>query len=385
MVKTRDLLLKIGHENNLPQDKILQIIEKLENEWYTEASTLQEISEAQWKTLNIPARIVGLIIKYLSEDPQLISKFRQSILSKLVSSLSSEKQDLINCISILQQIVYNLLVNPIPKYRTLKSNNPKFHQAVGRLPLGQEYLKLIGFKLLSEEWHIQIINEDFLSEVLSELNQIADNLGLPTKTLSKFNPFKSSVSCTNFEAPKLLAGDNDPIAITQEIHRIQRQRAEIVKKVSINRNPRVYSITEKSTVLIEDSPTDFDEEIMKKNIQSILAQRESSMNFQNKRKIQLEKLKSTEFIAKVVIKIRFPNGFLLEGSFSVNETVRDLYEFVRNSLENDGSFYLFTAPPKRVLKNTENKLVSFSPAAVFQFSWTDDNYSSDYLKRSLIR
>jgi PUB domain. len=94
---------------------------------------------------------VGLIIKYLSEDPQLISKFRQSILSKLVSSLSSEKQDLINCISILQQIVYNLLVNPIPKYRTLKSNNPKFHQAVGRLPLGQEYLKLIGFKLLSEE------------------------------------------------------------------------------------------------------------------------------------------------------------------------------------------------------------------------------------------
>ena len=47
MVKTRDLLLKIGHENNLPLDKILQIIEKLENEWYTEASTLQEISEAQ--------------------------------------------------------------------------------------------------------------------------------------------------------------------------------------------------------------------------------------------------------------------------------------------------------------------------------------------------
>jgi PUB domain/UBX domain len=375
MVNTRELLLRIGKENDLPIARIEELIKKLEDEWYSDTNSLKEINDQQWKALGIPIRIVGLIKKYLNEDPKLISESRKSVLSRLVGSLSSNIQDLTNCISILQKIVYNIVTNPIPRYRVLKLSNLKFNQAVGRLSLGQEYLKLIGFVLNNGEFTMAAINSDVLSESLSELNGVADTLGIPLLLEpEKFNPFKSSLSCTNFGAPKLNTGENDPIAITEEINNIKRQRFEVLKKISIKRNPKLYKITQGFNSNIDEEPLpDLDEEIMRKNIQSIIIQRENSMNFQNKRKNQLEKLRGKEFIAQVTIKIRFVNGYVAQGNFSVNETTKDIYEFVQSSIVSDQKFYLFSSPPKQVLKPGDEKLVNFAPAAAFQFAWSDDS------------
>ena len=383
MAKTRDLLLKIARENDLPVARIEELIKTVEDEWYSDSELLLEISESQWKTLGIPARIVGLIKKSLSEDPKILSSSRESTLSKLVSSFPQRSQDLINCISILQQIVFNLLTSNLPKYRTLKLSNPKFHQAIGGLPLGVEYLRCIGFILLSNELKIDNANTEILEQSLNELNNVALNLEIPIfKQPEKFNPFKASLSSTNFNAPKIAVGENDPLAITEEINKIKKQRVDVLKRVSVSRNQRVYRITGNTNFNIdEEAHARYDEEIMKKNIQSILVQREASMSFQNKRKNELEKLKSREFIAKVTIKIRFPDGFILEGDFSLIESIKDVYEFVQNNLEIMNKFYLFMAPPKKIIKACDEKLSNYAPASLLQFSWNDDLQTEFYLKR----
>ena len=179
MAQTRDLLLRIASDNNLPVARIQEVIQKLEDEWYSEVSTLQEITESQWKTLGIPSRIVGLIKKYLSEDPSLQSQFRVSSLDSLVRSLPPDSQELRNCISILQTILKNLVHNPQPRYTVLKQSNAKFHEAVGRLPQGQHYLRLLGFSFANGEFQMPAINTPVLEQALDELNTVAERTGIP--------------------------------------------------------------------------------------------------------------------------------------------------------------------------------------------------------------
>lgn len=389
MSQTRSLLLKIAAENSLPVPRIEEMIKKLEEEWYTEVVSLREITEEQWKTFGFPARIVGLIKKSISESPEVLLKSRESVLSSIIQLFPQSSPDLLNCISVLRQIIFNLLHFPQEnKYKTIKQNNPKFLQAVGRFALCQEYLRIIGFQPIGEDLRMMQNSENTLKSALEELNVIGESIGLaPLVEPEKFNPFRASISCTNFAAPKMVGGENDPIAITEEIMKIKRMRAEALKKVQIQRNLRVFRGNDRGGTLAnegEESMKELDEEIMRKNIKNVLEQRESSMSFKNKRKNELEKLKSREFLAKVTIRIRFPDQYFLEGNFAVTETVRDVYAFVQSSLAFPHKFYLFSSPPKQILKVSEEKLVNYTPAAVFQFSWTENIESGSYLKPSLI-
>lgn len=386
MVKTRDLLLKIAQENSIPQSKILEIVQKLEEEWYTDAEHLREITEAQWKILGVPARLFGLIKKYLNDDPMFADKIRESTIAKLITTLGPGSPDLKSCISVLQQIICNLISYQDPKYQTLKLTNTKFNQAIGRHADAIEYLKLIGFAQRGQDLQMTNNNEEFLMKNLDEINEIADNLGMPPRMpAEKFNPFKASISSTNFQTPKIESRENDPNKFTAEIEQINKQREEVVKKIRVDRNRKVQRIERNARIgVVEEANFQEDDEIIRKNIQSIIVQRENSMSFQNKRKMELEKLRSKEFIAVVVVRIRFPDDFVLEGSFSINENVGDLYRFVEENLEVRGKFELFSIPPKVVLKNMQEQLKNYSPAVVFNFLWCENPSPEVFLKRSLL-
>lgn len=384
MVRTRDLLIKIGVENSLPMSKIEEIVEKLESEWYSDTEHLFELDDSQWKNLNIPVRLVNLIRKYLNEDPACLRSARQEVLAKLFSGLQMEK--LSACVSALQQICFNLSAFNDLKYRSMNLLNPAFQQKIGSVPLAMQYLKLLGFQNDAKQIFVQ--NPDqalFLSE-LEELNKLAVKYNLPEKQIpEKFNPFKSSISTTNFSVPKLAEGQNNFSSISDEISRLKENREKAINHIQINRDPRIYRLLNEEAKISSQYTEDpeADEEIIRKNIQSFMVQREKSTVFQNKRKNELEKLRSQEFCVKVGVKIRFPDGFILEGSFSVKETMKQVYEFVRQYIIYQKDFYLFTTPPKEIIKESKESLKKFMPAVIFQFSWTDESKTDSYLKSRL--
>ncbi|XP_008048088.2 tether containing UBX domain for GLUT4 [Carlito syrichta] len=73
---------------------------------------------------------------------------------------------------------------------------------------------------------------------------------------------------------------------------------------------------------------------------------------------------------KVVVRILFPDRYILQGFFRPSETVGDLRDFVRSHLGNpELSFHLFIAPPKTILDNAKLTLfqANLFPAALVHF------------------
>lgn len=63
---------------------------------------------------------------------------------------------------------------------------------------------------------------------------------------------------------------------------------------------------------------------------------------------------------KVLIRVLMPDRYSLQGVFTPKSTVKDVHDFVRNCLREDGvdnvKFHLFVVPPKMVLKDMRRTL-----------------------------
>ncbi|KAK2504107.1 hypothetical protein MC885_011175 [Smutsia gigantea] len=66
---------------------------------------------------------------------------------------------------------------------------------------------------------------------------------------------------------------------------------------------------------------------------------------------------------KVVLRVLFPDRYVLQGFFRPSETVGDLRDFVRSHLGNPGlPFHLFVAPPKAILDDPALTLFQLQPS-----------------------
>ncbi|XP_059167299.1 tether containing UBX domain for GLUT4-like isoform X3 [Physella acuta] len=86
----------------------------------------------------------------------------------------------------------------------------------------------------------------------------------------------------------------------------------------------------------------------------------------------------------VVIRIHFPEKLTLQGLFKPREPVSALYDFVSDHLQvKDLNFYLYTSPPKEIIKDKNTSLASnhLAPAAVIYFG--SSNAQGKHLKIGL--
>lgn len=83
-----------------------------------------------------------------------------------------------------------------------------------------------------------------------------------------------------------------------------------------------------------------------------LAQQEKNSKFQNKRYAELNKLINTPNHTRSSIRIKFPDGYILQGTFGALEKIEDIYKFVSTNLfykPEQRQFYLYETPPKKIL------------------------------------
>lgn len=85
-----------------------------------------------------------------------------------------------------------------------------------------------------------------------------------------------------------------------------------------------------------------------------------------------------------IIRIKFPDGLVLQGKFGAREKICKVYDFVHeNIFEKEREFQLYKAPPKKVLtqKNDTLKTVDLVPSGMIFFEWKDEDQatSSEYI------
>ena len=88
-----------------------------------------------------------------------------------------------------------------------------------------------------------------------------------------------------------------------------------------------------------------------------------------------------------LIRIKFPNNFIIQGTFKSNETYQDLYNFVQECLETDAIPFELFSPilNKKSLTSNESSLAELrlAPASVLNFKWSDSvdaNYARNIAK-----
>lgn len=359
MTDTRSFLLQLAKENDIPESRILPIIEKLSEEWYDTLDSLRELTDSQWSSLNIPGRLVDLIRKKLTSPLILPEPNLDELIEALNSSLTSSLKQ---CIETIITILSNILKSDDPKYRKINKSNPNFHNKVGQHPQAIQYLSNLGFEDSSQFLIFRSEFKSLLNSELSKLNSL--NESLPS---SQFDPYKAVITSNNFETPKIMTRENDPIAISNEIKNLKQLDCP-----QVDRNPQIMKIDNKSTRVytrdLEFVEND-DDRAQLANIQSVMRQREEFSTFRSKRKNELTKVKSN-LPQKVTIKVRFPDQFVLQGDFSVKEKTSDLYLFVREGLVQKREFYLYEIPLKKAIKDGQHDLRPLAPASILYFAWT---------------
>jgi len=79
-----------------------------------------------------------------------------------------------------------------------------------------------------------------------------------------------------------------------------------------------------------------------------------------------------------VLRIQFPDRFVLQGMFKPHEPLSKVEDFVREFLVQPGEqFHLFTIPPKKVLPSGETLLeLNFVPNAIVHFGFIKDSLNA---------
>ena len=92
------------------------------------------------------------------------------------------------------------------------------------------------------------------------------------------------------------------------------------------------------------------EEDERRGALAFLADQEKKSKFRDRRAIQLEAVKRQAHHTRSKIRVKMPDGYILQGTFGAKEKVKDVFDFVKEGiLLKDRQFYLFETPPKRVL------------------------------------
>lgn len=99
-------------------------------------------------------------------------------------------------------------------------------------------------------------------------------------------------------------------------------------------------------------------------------------SFQNKRSQELERVMNAPVHTRATIRVKFPDGYLIQAEFGGLEKAKAIYEFITSNMyDKQRKFALFKTPPKKVyegaLLNKSMKDLGMVPNQILYFQWSD--------------
>ncbi|XP_004068244.1 UBX domain-containing protein 6 [Oryzias latipes] len=251
----------------------------------------------------------------------------------MVHTFNKDKEKVKAAVEIISKYVENICKNPTEeKYRKVRVSNKVFQEKVRCVEGSREFLQALGFISIMLPVDGQEEEEEFL--VLPEANPDALELmkeqrdrlqrGEPVRAKLDRQPraFRPSPHAQQFELPPEFYN-----LTAEELRKEQQQRSELVEK---NAMLRTKAMREK------------------------------------------EEQRERKKYNYTLLRVRLPDGNLLQGTFYAWDRLPVLFEFVRESLVDGWQPFELIAPGGQKLQESEE--VSFAesnlvPAALITFAW----------------
>ncbi|KAF3691111.1 UBX domain-containing protein 6 [Channa argus] len=251
----------------------------------------------------------------------------------MIHTFNKDREKVKAAVDIISKYVENICKNPTEeKYRRIKLSNKVFQEKVRSVEGSREFLQALGFTSIMVPLEGQEEEEEFLvlpeqcPDALELMKERRDRLqrGEPVRAQLDRQPqaFRPSHNAQHFELPSEFYN-----MTAEELKKEQLQKSELVEK---NAMLRTKAMREKEE------------------------QRE-------RRKYNY-----------TLLRIRLPDGNLLQGTFYAWDRQPVLFEFVRESLVDGWQPFELIAPGGQKLQESEDVALAESnlvPAALINFAW----------------
>lgn len=240
------------------------------------------------------------------------------------------------CIDVLNKYFENIIKHPDEeKYRKIKQSNKVFKERVAPLK-GVKELVMLGAGFVD----VKLPNEEGKEESFYILSE---GLAMDTERLVVIQTYING-------AEPLVAG--------------------------LDRNVRIFEpATITSKLHVGDDFYRLSNDEIKKQHQSQVSAVQKNKQLRTKAMRDEEDLPAKRCYRFTLVRVRFPDGNILEGTFYSKDLFSEVEQFVKESIEFDWlPFDLFNASGKKLKSQPDKTLQSLelSPAAILNFKWDAD-------------
>ncbi|GBP89827.1 UBX domain-containing protein 6 [Eumeta japonica] len=252
----------------------------------------------------------------------------------IIQSCNNNREKVETCVETLCKYLDNIVSHPgEEKYQKIRMSNRAFTDRVQPIEGAMELLLAAGFEQTSMP-NPDGVEEEYLVFDPSKIENNMDTLTTLTDALRTAEP------------------------IHLELDRHMQVLLPSQAAVKLQLPPEFYALSPEELKKEQHTKT---EAIERSQMLRTKAMRE---------KDELREMKKYKF---AIIRIRFPDGILLQGTFSVYERYSEIHEFVQEHLEHDLPFVLNTPTGhKLILEEDANKTLldlRLVPATILIFSW----------------
>lgn len=278
------------------------------------------------------AYIEEFLLKQLADEPEMTSAL-------MIHTLNKDKERVQVCVDTLSKYLDNIIKNPEEeKFRKIRLGNKAFKERVASLQGTEEFIQAVGFQVAKlpfedREEIFYVLDVEMakdaerisgIKEVLHAAEPLRPQLD---RALKLYHPTSGSAA-SHFDIPHEFYNVSP-----EELKKEQQRRQEAVENYGMLRTKAMRERDEKK---------------------------------------ELRKYRFT------LIRVRFPDGTLLQGTFKALEKLSALISFVRENLTEEWMpFHLMTSTGQNL--NEEDKCLAelgLVPAVVVNFKW-DESVMAD--------
>lgn len=232
---------------------------------------------------------------------------------------------------------------------------------------------------------INSARSDNESLIIERNKQMAQSIENPVRDNQATNWYKSKENKKESSPPR-----NIPSPVPMDITSTRNSEPAINLdeiKFLEEHNGLVFPLDESNSSFnfeVPDSFFDITLDDLKLMMRDLKRNRESMENapLQTEALRRLEKENKFRTYNKTVVRVQFPDRYILQGVFSPNDMVAEVANFVKRYIrETNREFCLYTSPPKKILPLTETLLdVGCVPSAKIYFAFTDQSSEMNFSK-----
>ncbi|XP_064633426.1 UBX domain-containing protein 6-like [Lineus longissimus] len=274
------------------------------------------------------AKIHEFLLLQLAEVPDMASAL-------MIHTLNKNKDKVRVCIETLCKYLDNLIANPSEeKFRKIRIGNKIFQERVEGMEGTEEFLQSIGF-------------------------------------VRKVLPFQDA-ECDFYVMDEELANNKEKLKSAKEL----LQDAEPIVP-ELDRGLRVFYGIRNIRLGAYDLPPEFynvSPEELKREQQIRTEAVEKLGMLRTKAMREADEKRELRRYRYTLLRVRFPDNIILQGTFRAQEKCSALFEFVREHLDRDWVPFHLAAPTGHKLAADDKTMaeLGLAPAAVISFSWDAD-------------